>query len=92
MKREKRHGIERELSIKRIRSQKKYSILIVSVLLLTCTLIQIGFQMSEGLKAAYIENRKAVYGAVSYTHLDVYKRQLPKKAAKKQSKLTHMQS
>ena len=56
MKREKRHGIERELSIKRIRSQKKYSILIVSVLLLTCTLIQIGFQMSEGLKAAYIEN------------------------------------
>lgn len=57
----KRHGIERELSIKRIRSQKKYSILIVSVLLLTCTLIQIGFQMSEGLKAAYIENRKAVY-------------------------------
>ena len=43
MKREKRHGIERELSIKRIRSQKKYSILIVSVLLLTCTLIQIGF-------------------------------------------------
>ena len=49
MKREKRHGIERELSIKRIRSQKKYSILIVSVLLLTCTLIQIGFQMSEGL-------------------------------------------
>ena len=58
----KRHGIERELSIKRIRSQKKYSILIVSVLLLTCTLIQIGFQMSEGLKAAYIENRKAVWG------------------------------
>ena len=57
----KRHGIERELSIKRIRSQKKYSILIVSILLLTCTLIQIGFQMSEGLKAAYI--------AVSYTHL-----------------------
>ena len=50
----KRHGIERELSIKRIRSQKKYSILIVSVLLLTCTLIQIGFQMSEGLKAAYM--------------------------------------
>ena len=54
MKREKRHGIERELSIKRIRSQKKYSILIVSVLLLTCTLIQIGFQMSEGLKAVLI--------------------------------------
>ena len=25
MKREKRHGIERELSIKRIRSQKKYT-------------------------------------------------------------------
>ena len=63
MKREKRHEIERELSIKRIRSQKKYSILIVSVLLLTCILIQIGFQMSEGLKAAYIENRKAVYGS-----------------------------
>ena len=71
MKREKRHGIERELSIKRIRSQKKYSILIVSVLLLTCTLIQIGFQMSEGLKAAYIENRKAVYGEWEQVFLDM---------------------
>ena len=67
----KRHGIERELSIKRIRSQKKYSILIVSVLLLTCTLIQIGFQMSEGLKAAYIENRKAVYGEWEQVFLDM---------------------
>lgn len=71
MKREKRHGIERELSIKRIRSQKKYSILIVSVLLLTCTLIQIGFQMSEGLKAAYIENRKAVYGEWEQVFVDM---------------------
>ena len=71
MKREKRHGIERELSIKRIRSQKKYSILIVSVLLLTCTLIQIGFQMSEGLKAAYVENRKAVYGEWEQVFLDM---------------------
>ena len=71
MKREKRHGIERELSIKRIRSQKKYSILIVSVLLLTCILIQIGFQMSEGLKAAYIENRKAVYGEWEQVFLDM---------------------
>lgn len=71
MKREKRHGIERELSIKRIRSQKKYSILIVSVLLLTCALIQIGFQMSEGLKAAYIENRKAVYGEWEQIFVDM---------------------
>ena len=71
MKREKRHGIERELSIKRIRSQKKYSILIVSVLLLTCILIQIGFQMSEGLKAAYIENRKAVYGEWEQVFVDM---------------------
>ena len=71
MKREKRHGIERELSIKRIRSQKKYSILIVSVLLLTCTLIQIGFQMSEGLKAAYIENRKTVYGEWERVFVDM---------------------
>lgn len=71
MKREKRHGIERELSIKRICSQKKYSILIVSVLLLTCTLIQIGFQMSEGLKAAYIENRKAVYGEWEQVFVDM---------------------
>lgn len=67
----KRHGIERELSIKRIRSQKKYSILIVSILLLTCTLIQIGFQMSEGLKAAYIENRKAVYGEWEQVFVDM---------------------
>ena len=71
MKREKRYGIERELSIKRIRSQKKYSILIVSILLLTCTLIQIGFQMSEGLKDAYIENRKAVYGEWEQVFVDM---------------------
>lgn len=54
--------IERNLSFKRIKSQKKYSLLILGITILTCALMQMGFQMSAGIQNTFLENRKEIYG------------------------------
>lgn len=54
--------VERDLSFKRIKSQKKYSMLILCITILTCVLMQLGFQMTFGIQATLRENRKAIYG------------------------------
>lgn len=54
--------IERNLSFKRIKSQKRYSLLILGITILTSVLLQMGFQMSAGIQNTFLENRKEIYG------------------------------
>ena len=54
--------IELNLSLKRIKNQKRYSLLILFITILACILIQIGFQMSSGIQNTFLENRKDIYG------------------------------
>lgn len=54
--------IELDLSFKRIKNQKKYSLLILFITILACILVQTGFQMSSGIQNTFLENRKDIYG------------------------------
>ena len=54
--------IERNLSFKRIKKQKKYSIQILCISFLACALIQLDLQMTSGIIDAFRESRKEVYG------------------------------
>lgn len=56
------HRIERSLSFRRIKSQKKYSLFLLVIMVLTCMLMQTGFQMSYGIQNTYLEIRKDTYG------------------------------
>lgn len=56
------HNIERSLSFKRLKNQRKYSIQILSIAILSCLLMQIGFQMTVGMQETFRENRKEIYG------------------------------
>ncbi|XCP83706.1 ABC transporter permease [Roseburia hominis] len=63
MRKEKKiHNIERNLSFKRLKNQKKYSIQILGIAILACLLMQMGFQMTTGIQETFRENRKEIYG------------------------------
>lgn len=55
-------NIERNLSFKRIKHQKKYSALILGIAILTCVLMQLGFQMTSGIQETFRETKREVYG------------------------------
>ncbi len=54
--------IERSLSFRRMKRQKKYSLLILSIAILACMLLQVTFQLSYGLQNTFVEYRKEIYG------------------------------
>lgn len=55
-------NIERNLSLKRIKNQRKYSAMILCIAVLACLLMQIGFQMTAGIQETFGEARKEIYG------------------------------
>lgn len=55
-------NIEWNLSYKRIKKQKKYSIQILCISILTCAIIQLDLQMTSGIIDAFRERKKEVYG------------------------------
>lgn len=54
--------IERSLSYKRMFHQKKYSVMILLVMILACLLMQVGFQVISSIRSTFLENRLDMYG------------------------------
>lgn len=62
MKRKEIRHIERDLTLKKIKHQKKYGILILCVSMLACTLIQLGLQTTEGIMDSIRIRNREIYG------------------------------
>lgn len=54
--------IECSLTMRRMKREKKYSLLILGIAILTCLLLQVAFQLSFGLRNTLIEYRRNIYG------------------------------